>query len=202
MGTVRMEWDYRERKAVGLAKAIERISQRLDVSSDVAIDKLIEAASAGTVRSTGEVVLLGHRRRQIQFYWFSRSTLVPTTCNLQNDSIWNHAQGVVTRVKLDSDDLENWLRGLETPGKAEAKRTSRRPSVQQIRTAIAAAYDEAIQTGKKPPNVVELPAFVNARLIKEGARASTRQIQQLASEFKDRRRKIGRTVASERPRQR
>jgi hypothetical protein len=197
-----MEWNDGERKVLGLAKAIERISQQLDLSSDVAIDKLIEAASAGTVRSTGESALWGHRRREIQFFWHSRSSLVPTKCNLRNDSIWNRAEGEITRVTLDFDDLNNWLRGLDKLGKAEADPALQRTSVEKIRKAIAAAYDEADQKGEKPPNVVELPAIVNARLVKEGTKAPTRQIQQLASDFKDRRRKAGRTVASERSRQR
>ena len=66
--------------------------------------------------------------------------------------------------------------------------------------AIRCAYDAAEAAGTKPPNVKELPAAVQPFLQQKGFRASGRRIQQLgaAEEFKRRRRRPGKTVASER----
>jgi hypothetical protein len=62
------------------------------------------------------------------------------------------------------------------------------------------AYDTAEHEGRKPPNIKELPAAVRPFLQERGFSASGRSIQGLgeAEEFKRRRRRPGKTIASER----
>jgi hypothetical protein len=66
--------------------------------------------------------------------------------------------------------------------------------------AIRCAYDAAEAAGTKPPNIKELPAAVQPLLQQKGFWASKLRIMQLgeAEEFKRRRRRPGKTVASER----
>jgi hypothetical protein len=66
--------------------------------------------------------------------------------------------------------------------------------------AIRWAYDAAEDEGRKPPNIKELSAAVQPFLQERGFSASGRHIQQLGEdeEFKRRRRRPGKTVASER----
>jgi hypothetical protein len=73
-----------------------------------------------------------------------------------------------------------------------------------IGEAIQAVYDATNAAGEKPPNIRELPAAVMPLLEKKGYSASARLIQELGGDprFKDRRRPPGKTVSSERSRQR
>jgi hypothetical protein len=73
-------------------------------------------------------------------------------------------------------------------------------SPQMIRWAIKRAYDTAEHEGRKPPNIKELPAAVRPFLEERGLSASGRSIQRHgeAEEFKRRRRRPGKTLASER----
>jgi hypothetical protein len=66
--------------------------------------------------------------------------------------------------------------------------------------AIRCVYDAAEAAGTKPPNIKELPAAVQPLLQQKGFFASKRRIMQLgeAEEFQRRRRRPGKTVASER----
>jgi hypothetical protein len=69
-----------------------------------------------------------------------------------------------------------------------------------IHKAISDVYSDAERTALKPPNVKEIVAPVQDRLIAAGYQASGRHIQHLAEDgkYKIRRRKPGATVASER----
>jgi hypothetical protein len=66
--------------------------------------------------------------------------------------------------------------------------------------AIRGAYDAAEKAGTKPPNIKELPAAVQPLLQQKGFSTSGRHIMRLgdAEEFERRRRRPGKTVASER----
>jgi hypothetical protein len=68
-----------------------------------------------------------------------------------------------------------------------------------IHRATDKEYDAAETTGLRPPNLKEIITPVQKRLELEGYEASGRRIQQLAgdSRYKGRRRKPGKTVASE-----
>jgi hypothetical protein len=78
----------------------------------------------------------------------------------------------------------------QTPEPAELKRASS----EMIRGAIRTVY--AAET--RPPNIVQLPKKVQQVLKVGGYRASQRQIQEIGTkEFKDKRRDIGKTYASE-----
>jgi hypothetical protein len=68
-----------------------------------------------------------------------------------------------------------------------------------IDTAISDAYSEAERAGQKPPNLKEIVAPVQTKLLAQGHEASGRQIQKLAeaAKHKTRRRKVGPTIASE-----
>jgi hypothetical protein len=75
-------------------------------------------------------------------------------------------------------------------------------SLEGIKDAICAVYNEAKKSGAKPPNIKELPPLVQDLLATSGHTASGRQIQEVGSafEFKQHRRTPGKTVKSERPR--
>jgi hypothetical protein len=72
----------------------------------------------------------------------------------------------------------------------------------EINRAITAAYDEAEAAGEKPPNMKGIVLPVQMILRAQGRRASGRQIQELAraKQHKNRRRKPGATLASEKRR--
>jgi hypothetical protein len=192
------------RRQIGLAKAIERISQRLGIDADEATDKLTEVCAGGTVRSTGEWVEFGYRRMPLAFRWHSGSPMSPATaCNLRNNSIYHPGEGTFLHIEIDAADLEDWLRGQPAVARAsssEAASALQQASDKQIRKAIEAVYDEAGRTGAKPPNIRELPARVQTLLLQDRRRASALHIQRLGSEFGHRRRKRGRTLLSERSR--
>ena len=69
----------------------------------------------------------------------------------------------------------------------------------EIEVAITAAYDAAARANAKPPNIKELAAAVKPLLASKGYQASGNQIQKLAAapQHAQRRRKPGKTVASE-----
>ena len=69
----------------------------------------------------------------------------------------------------------------------------------KIIDTITEVYDTAKSTGAKAPNLVEIVKPVQERLRATGYVASGKQIQNLASakQFEGRRRKPGKTVASE-----
>ena len=74
-----------------------------------------------------------------------------------------------------------------------------RASEAKIINTITEVYDTAKSTGAKAPNLVEIVMPVQERLRATGYEASGKQIQDLASteQFEGRRRKPGKTVASE-----
>jgi hypothetical protein len=74
----------------------------------------------------------------------------------------------------------------------------------QIDEQILATYDDIEAAAEKPPNVTEIIPLVQQQLRELGYHASGRQIQELAGayKYKIRRRKVGKTLASERRRQR
>jgi hypothetical protein len=69
-----------------------------------------------------------------------------------------------------------------------------------IREAVRWAYDAAEEEGRRSPNIKELAAAVQPFLQQKGFSASGRRIQHIGDEeeFKKRRRRPGKTVASER----
>lgn len=71
-----------------------------------------------------------------------------------------------------------------------------------IDSTIGTAYDEADKRGMKPPNLKEIIGPVQNLLRTNGYQASGRRIQQIADKHKNRRRKPGVTVSSEKRRQR
>jgi hypothetical protein len=118
---------------------------------------------------------------------------------------------VIVEVYVNHADLEWWLDNRlqwwlstvwESPDLPEiasgAPIRSKPAGLPAIRDAIKAVYDEAERTGEKPPNINEIAAPVQARLIVDGRGASGRQIQQIAEEpeFAARRRLPGPTIAA------
>ena len=82
--------------------------------------------------------------------------------------------------------------------------TFRPATVAKINAAITMVNDEAQRKGDKLPNVKQLPPMVRVALAAEGLEASNKRIQELAQapQHASRRRKPGKTVASERGRPR
>jgi hypothetical protein len=85
---------------------------------------------------------------------------------------------------------------------AEASDDLSRASVQQIHAAIANVYNVAERTGSKPPNKIELRGLVQDELRKTNHTASGNHIMRLADapQHARRRRKPGKTLASEKKR--
>jgi hypothetical protein len=85
----------------------------------------------------------------------------------------------------------------------ETKREPRPAPDSMIHKTISEAYNEAEKRGSKPPNVKEIVAPVQTMLRDKGYQASGRHIQGLAQNgmHKNRRRKPGATVASEKRQQ-
>jgi hypothetical protein len=93
---------------------------------------------------------------------------------------------------------------------SEATKRETQPSQSQLKLkpapdrivieAIRCAYDAARDEGRNPPNIKQLAAAVQPILQERGFSTSGRHIQQLgdADEFKRRRRRPGKTIASER----
>jgi hypothetical protein len=111
----------------------------------------------------------------------------------------------IRRVELRREDVDKlWLDPDRT---ADEGASSAAPEPEllkpappsRIHQAIAEVYDDAEAGGEKPPNVKEIAAPVRVILQNAGYKASARQIQELASDsrHKGRRRKPGKTVASE-----
>jgi hypothetical protein len=104
-------------------------------------------------------------------------------------------------------DFHKWLDTETTPSEVPLPlRSSNRllPAPrEELRRALTAEYDAAAKEAQKPPNVREIIAPVQERLRAKGYEASGRQISELAGaeEYKSRRRKPGRTIASEKRRQ-
>lgn len=67
-----------------------------------------------------------------------------------------------------------------------------------IRKEIEAVYDAAAGRSEPPPNIKRLPKDVRPRLNKQGYDAADRHIADIGCEFANRRRKPGKTLASER----
>jgi hypothetical protein len=86
-----------------------------------------------------------------------------------------------------------------TRGAAKPEPAPKPARESKIHLAITAAYDAAAAAGDKPPNVNEIIGPVQAQLRAAGYEASGRQIRELAGadQHRKRRRKIGKTVASE-----
>jgi hypothetical protein len=116
-------------------------------------------------------------------------------------------------ILLSKEDvLESARRHKRRPPSwcSEATKRETQPSQSQVKLkpapegiiieGIKWAYDIAEHEGRKPPNIKELPAAVQPFLQHKGVSASGRRIQQLGDheEFKRRRRRPGKTVASER----
>lgn len=66
-----------------------------------------------------------------------------------------------------------------------------------IDKTIIEIYDEHAESGSKPPNIKEIALLVQHRLRSKGCYASGLHIQRVADKHKHRRRKPGRTLASE-----
>jgi hypothetical protein len=88
----------------------------------------------------------------------------------------------------------------QTPASGEAASIDlRRAPDPEIHKAITKAYDDAKAAGTKPPNVIEIINPVQALLRAAGYQATGLHIRDLASadQHKKRRRKPGKTIASE-----
>jgi len=104
------------------------------------------------------------------------------------------------------DEFMSWLHrrrfsiptfwGGDVPNPLQKLRPAPTP---KIIDTITEVYDTAKSTGAKAPNLVEIVKPVQERLRATGYEASGKQIQDLANakQFEGRRRKPGKTVASE-----
>jgi hypothetical protein len=100
-------------------------------------------------------------------------------------------------VFVRRDDLDRFVAQILAPAAAP---TPSPASEARIRAVITAVYDEADSTGRRPPNIKELPKAVALRLRGEGLEVSEKRIADIGGDprFKNRRRPAGKTIASER----
>lgn len=109
-------------------------------------------------------------------------------------------------IELTRDEFIQWLeaRGFDFPkfwkGTVDPKVQLKPAPDPMINNAIREVYDVADSRREKPPNIKELSVPVLDRLRSKGYTTSARHIQTLGgkSEFKGRRRKVGKTLSSER----
>lgn len=115
--------------------------------------------------------------------------------------------GMVRDEMINEEDLACWMaRHFPRPDLARssppAKNQESKPaSSAKIRQIVKAVYNEAKNAGRKPPNKdKELPKLVQQKLSEVGLTSSKRRIAKIGEEpeFAQRRRKPGKTVASER----
>jgi hypothetical protein len=110
-------------------------------------------------------------------------------------------------MRLNSDGFFRLIavRGLRYPTfwkrmKRETSSAELNPASERlISDEIHRVYDLAQKNKKPPPNIRKLPRLVQDRLRDSGHKASARQIQEIGglSEFKERRRRPGKTLSSE-----
>jgi hypothetical protein len=120
-------------------------------------------------------------------------------CRADIERIW----GVVpTPPHLSCATAGQMCKAPDLSSANSAKVEHRPASDRQIHDAITSVYDTAAEAGEKPPNLNEIVAPVQARLLAGGHKASGRHIKQLAeaSHHAARRRKPGRTIASDKAR--
>ena len=182
---------------LSLSQAARYVADRCGCSEQEAKDALVQAGREGRLESKGSTPLSAHpdpRRREAHP---RRRYEALRDVDWNNSIDWNASKiGSYSDVIINRLRIETWLD--QTPSDASMPQLRLAPPL-KIDEAIALAYDEAESARKKPPNLKEIVAPVQAALRDQGLQASERQIQDRADadEFKKRRRKPGPTVASE-----
>ena len=148
-----------------------------------------------------EVCLADNIERFIQSFYRSldRQLQRIQVCRADIERIW----GVMpTPPHLSCATAGQMCKSLDRDSANSAYVEQRPASDRQIHAAITSVYDTAAEIGEKPPNLNQIVAPVQARLLAGGHKASGRHIKQLAEEPQHaaRRRKPGRTIASEKGR--
>jgi hypothetical protein len=109
----------------------------------------------------------------------------------------------IRRLELSGRLIGQLLAADHAVDQDEAKSSDSNPlkpaPASEIHRAIGQAYDDATAAKQKPPNVKEIVAPVQAILAKDAFEAPGNRIQDLARDPRhaDRRRKPGKTIASE-----
>lgn len=107
-------------------------------------------------------------------------------------------------LKLTRDEFFRWTtaRGFPDPTFWKPSNAATWPQLkpasnQMIKSAVHREYERAERQGEKPPNIKEVRKPVQDHLRASGHDASLAKIQEIANEFKHRRRPPGKTVSSE-----
>ena len=189
---------------VSLSQAVTFVMDRCNCSEGEAKDALRQAGLDGHLEAEGTITLSSHPNPEI------RDRHPATTRDALTSATWDHQIdwiagkiGRYSSVRIKRQSIEAWLaRGREAPP-ATSTEALKRANDAMIDQTITAEYDGAANAGRKPPNVKEIIPLVQEALRSKGYQASGLQIQKLADapKHKNRRRKPGKTVASEKRRQ-
>jgi hypothetical protein len=192
--------------SLSLSQAAAFVMKRCSCSEREAEQALQQAGLDSRLDAAGTIPLSAHPNPKIRETHRARKrqTLRPDDWTGQID--WDTGKvGPYFSVSITRLSLEGWLNaGGEVPSAQETSGDKlRTASVAIIKETIRAVYGDAERAGQKAPNVKEVVKPVQAKLRGNGLKASGRHIQEEAEaeEFKERRRKPGPTLASERRRQ-
>jgi len=180
-----------------LSEAVSFLVSRASCSDDDAKEALRRAGVEGRLRAEGSIPLSAHRdpRKREEHPARKRQMLGPEDWDGQID--WSAGRiGPYSFVFISKASIEAWLSSAVPPND---ERTLLRDAPDgEIKRAIKTVYENAKTAGKKPPNIKELASEVQPILKSAGYRTSNHRIQQLGDEFKDERRRPGKTLRSER----
>jgi hypothetical protein len=154
-------------------------------------DRVIPRTANAIYRELAEAIANGRFEARRVYLDDRPRELDPTLCVLDAEPVL-----AIAHSRRDYGQYIAQLMAKRHPGAARRKRAT----FSEVRNAITAVYDAANETGAKPPNLVEIIKPVQAMLDRQGFEASGRVIQKLAADPQHdlRRRKPGRTIASER----
>jgi len=193
MALPRPEW-------LSLSQAARYVTDRCSCSNQEAKDALVQAGREGHLEAKGSIPLSAHPDPRKREAHPARRYESLKDVDWNNLIDWNASRiGLYSDVLVQRLSLKTWLDQSRSLGSMPELR---RAPPAKIREEITVAYNDAEREGKKPPNLKEIVVVVKAALRAQGFQASGRQIadEAVAEEFKNRRRKPGPTIASERGR--
>lgn len=194
MGLPSPEW-------LSLSQTASYVADRCGCSEQEAKNALAQAGREGRLDAKGSIPLSAHPDPKKREAHSVRRYEALRDVDWNQPIDWSVGKiGPYSGILIRQSSIESWVH--QQPSAASMPEP-RRALPTKIDEAITAAYDEAERAGKKPPNLKEIAALVQATLRNQGLKASGLQIQDRAGadEFKKRRRKPGATVASESRRQ-
>src|ERR1051325_81773 len=136
-------------------KAAVTLSYDLDIPLARAFGRLIEACESARVRSRCRKGF--GSGKDIPFDWWSHAEIGGYEIRFLDRTVTNYDE-----IEINEMDLARWIdeqRALTSSSAADSKQAPKA----LIREIIKAVYDDAEASGRKPPNIKELPSSVLPR---------------------------------------